>query len=218
MLATRTRHRPSLLRRAGGDAGFTLIEVLVASALSVVVFGSILSVLVTSQTTQARDQEWALVLEEARSTLSQMVTELRQTYEITSDSSNAIEFYATIGEKHYRILYNCAEKEASSEYNMCVRKAIQFTKEGATLTPPTSAEMAAAKAEPVIHEVLNGTSADSSDSVFVKYSPTGIAPDLITIKVEVPASGTLKLADAGAYKQHIVLENAAYLRNAAVGT
>ncbi|HEX3391434.1 MAG TPA: prepilin-type N-terminal cleavage/methylation domain-containing protein, partial [Solirubrobacteraceae bacterium] len=104
--------------------GFTLIELLVASALALVVFTAMLSALETSQRTQSRDQEWALVIQEGRAGLAQMAREMRQAYSIRGDSHSAIDFYATIGGKSYEISYNCAEKEG--EFNSCVRRAAEF--------------------------------------------------------------------------------------------
>ncbi|MGN6373359.1 MAG: prepilin-type N-terminal cleavage/methylation domain-containing protein [Solirubrobacteraceae bacterium] len=201
---------PRLIRR---QDGFTLLEALIAAALSTIVFSAVLSALDASQHAESRDQEWGLVLQEGRTGLALMTREMRQAYSIRSDSHDAIDFYATIGGKSYEISYNCLEKESGTEYNRCVRRAAQF-KAGKA---PSAEEVAAAKGEAVIKYVLNGTAAEKSEVVFKEYTPNQIAPDLVTVKVILPASGTLKLADAAGYKHHIVLENGAYIRDMALG-
>lgn len=200
-------------RRLRRQEGFTLIEALLAAALSTIVFGAVLSALTTSQHTESRDQEWGLVIQEGRTGLAQMAREMRQAYSIRSDSHNAIDFYATIGGKSYEISYNCLEKEPGTEYNRCMRRAAEF-KAGKA---PSAEEVASKSGEPVIRYVMNGTEAEKSEVVFKEYTPNQIAPDLVTVKVILPAAGTLKLADAAVYKHHIVLENGAYIRDMALG-
>jgi prepilin-type N-terminal cleavage/methylation domain-containing protein len=212
--------RTTALGRLRAQHGFTLIEVLVAAALSLIVFAAVLSALEASQHAESRDQEWALVIQEGRSGLARMAREMRQAYSIRSDSHSAIDFYATIGGKSYEIRYDCAEKEAGTEYDSCVRKAAEFVSGKAPSSLP-------AKGETVVRYVTNQASAceaelleatqKSKECVFQEYTPNAITPDLVTIKVRLPASGTLKLADALAYKHHIVLENGAYIRDMALG-
>lgn len=201
----RSTHRETL--RA--QAGFTLIELLMSAALSVVVLGGVLSALEHSQHAQSRDQEWALVIQEGRAGLSRMVREMRQAYSIRSDSHSAIDFYATIGGTSWEIAYNCEQKQAGSEFRECVRKAAQFTEGKA----PSKEEVEKASAVPIIKDVLNNTEADKNDRVFEEFTPNAIAPDLVTVKLVLPASGTLKLADASTYTHKVVLENGAYIRD-----
>lgn len=219
--------RSGIFGRLGGvrsEAGFTLIEMLVAAALSLVIFGAVLSALETSQHAQSRDQEWALVIQEGRTGLARMAREMRQAYSVLEDSHSAIRFYATIGGKSYEIDYNCAEPEAAHpEYNSCVRKAAEFLEDGKGAAPSSLP----AKGETIVRYVTNQKSVceaellaatqKSKECVFQEYTPNAIAPDLVTIKVRLPASGTLKLADALAYEHHIVLENGAYIRDMALG-
>lgn len=189
--------------------GFTLVELLMAAALSVIVLGGVLSALEHSQNAQSRDQEWALVIQEGRTGLSRMVREMRQAYSIRSDSHSAIDFYATIGGTSWEIDYNCEEKQSGTEFRECVRKAAQFTESKA----PSKTELEKAAAVPIIKDVLNGTEADKSDRIFEEFTPNAIAPDLVTVKLVLPSSGTLKLADASTYKHKVVLENGAYIRD-----
>lgn len=198
---------------ARSERGFTLIELLVAATLSVTILTAVLTAFEHAQNVQSRDTEWAHVVQESRTALNTMVAQMRQAYYVRRASEEWVEFYERAGGKSWGVLYNCETTEPETEFKECVRKQVEF--EGST--PPSESTVAAAKAEPVIHDVLNGTSAESAP-VFQKYSPSPIAPDLITVKIVMPASGTLKLAGAETYQHHIVLENGAYLRNTAVGT
>lgn len=203
---------------AASQSGFTLIEVIVAAALSVIVFAGVLSALESSQTAQSRDQEWALVIQEGRTGLGRMAREMRQAYSVRSDSHSAIAFYATIGGKSYEISYNCGEREAGTEFNSCVRRAAEFVSGKAPASLPS-------KGETIVRYVTNQTSVcetelaegKSKECVFQEYTPNAITPDLVTMRVRLPASGTLKLADAKTYSHHIVLENGAYMRDMALG-
>lgn len=197
-------------RRLSSQGGFTLIELTVASALGLLVTGAAFSALESAQRTQLRDSEWALVLQEGRAGVARMVGEMREAYSIRSDSSFAIDFYAAIGGKDYEIDYNCEEKQSGTAFRECLRKSAEV----GTALP--------AKGQPIVRYVLNGTSADrpngQEDPVFVEYTPSSVAPDLVTVKLVLPSSGTLKLAGAKAHEHQIVLENGAYIRNTAVGT
>ncbi|HEU0251344.1 MAG TPA: prepilin-type N-terminal cleavage/methylation domain-containing protein [Solirubrobacteraceae bacterium] len=199
-----------VLTRLRSQAGFTLVEMTIASALGLLVTTATFSALETGQRAQLRDSEWALVVQEGRSGLARMISEMREAYSIRSDSSYTIDFYAAIGGKDYEINYNCEEKQTGTEFKQCVRKSAEV---GNALP---------AKGQTIVKYVLNGTSADrpngKEDPIFVEYTPSSVAPDLVTIKLVLPASGTLKLAGAKTLEHQIVLENGAYIRNTAVGT
>jgi prepilin-type N-terminal cleavage/methylation domain-containing protein len=200
----------TIFGRLRAQDGFTLIEMTVASALGLLVTTAAFSALETGQRTQLRDSEWALVIQEGRTGVARMTSEIREAYSIRSDSSFAIDFYAAIGGKDYEINYNCEEKQTGTEFKQCVRKSAEV---GKSLP---------AKGQAIVKYVLNGTTADrpsgKEDPVFVEYTPSSVAPDLVTVKLVLPASGTLKLAGAKTHEHQIVLENGAYIRNTAIGT
>lgn len=210
-----------LIRSVTDEDGFTLIELLVASALSIVVLTAILSMLISSQNVQARDNEWAQMIQEARTSLATMTHELRQAYRIKIEETNhsKITFNTTIANAEWAVEYNCAVPDPGTEYNECTRKAAELTT--GESTGEVSKALEEAKAEPVIRNVLNGTKADEPnnkpDPIFQEFSPNEIAPDLVTIRLVVPAGGTLKLAGAEVFKHKIVLYEGAYIRDMALG-
>jgi prepilin-type N-terminal cleavage/methylation domain-containing protein len=190
--------RHALLRR---DDGFTLIELLVASALALVVFGGILGVLETSQQVQARDTEWALTMQEGRAGLARMAREIRQASEVKTHEGGTIEFLATIGGKEWKIKYECGVEQPGTTYHECVRKAV----EGKAGTLPSTGA-------PVVRDVLNPTEVFK----YFKGATSTATPtemNVVTLKVELPAKGTLKQAGSSGYSHNVVLENAAFIRN-----
>jgi prepilin-type N-terminal cleavage/methylation domain-containing protein len=193
-------------RRGKSDEGFTLIELLVATLLALVVFGAILATLESGQQVQARDTEWALTMQEGRAGLARMAREIRQASKVEKAEAGTIEFLATIGSTAWKIKYECGVEQAGTEYHQCVRKAV----EGSTGTLPSTGA-------PVVRDVLNPA------EVFKYFkgttsTATTTEMTVVTLKVELPAKGTLKQAGSSAYRQHVVLENAALMRNLYTGS
>ena len=184
------------------ERGYTLIEALIVSVLTVVVVSATLSVLESGQRTQARDSEYALAIQEGRVGMARMTHEIRQAYSILGTTSSSIHFNATIGGVDEQIEYNCNEPQTGTSYLECVRKEAAV---GAAL-PSTGS--------PIIKNVLNGTSAEK-ESIFVEYSPNAIAPDLVTVRVVLPASGTLKAGEG--LTHHLVLTTTAYIHDMNIG-
>jgi prepilin-type N-terminal cleavage/methylation domain-containing protein len=197
----------SALRRLRAQGGFTLVEMMVAAALSTVVVGATMSALETSQRTQARDTEWGLVLQEGRAGLARMVREIRQAYSIRSATENSLDFYATFGGVDYEIYYACNVSQAGTEYDRCVRLQAEVGKSLPALST----------GQTIVRYVVNGTTADPGDPIFKEYSPNAIVPDLVTVKLVLPASGTLKLAGAKTLNHQIVLTDNAFIRDMNLG-
>jgi prepilin-type N-terminal cleavage/methylation domain-containing protein len=194
--------RTTLGRRLSSQAGFTLVELIIAAALSLVVFGGVLAALETSQRVQNRDTEWALNVQEGRTGLSRMLGEIRQAYSLKGTTANSIDFYATLHGEKKEVYYECDVAQTGTSFHECVRLAVEA---GSSL-PALSSGV------PVVKNLLNPSSVFS-------YSDTSVptASDVVTATVELPASGTLKLAGASVYSHHIVLKNDAYIRNLNLG-
>ncbi len=172
--------------RLGREGGFSLIELLVVMAVSTVVLGAMLTLLYTSQQVQAGDAEWAQVMQKGRVGLGRMAHEIRQASEVKKAEKGTIEFLAE-GQSQ-AITYNCTEK------NECQR-----TQSG--------------KSQIIIEHVLNGTKVFN---YFKGATSTAITTEMnvVTLKIELSAAGTLKQADYKAYEHKtVVLENAAFMRN-----
>jgi Tfp pilus assembly protein PilW len=176
------------------EAGFTLIETLVTSVAAIIVFGATLTLLSSSQRVQARDAEWALVMQQDRTGLARMVRDIRQATKVKTAGAGAITFLATIGGSKYEVKYECATAQSGTTYTECVRLAAE---EGKAL--PASGPIVAT-------DLLNGA------AVFT-YSPNATEPRVVTLKLEVPAKGTLKQAASTGFTHNVVLEDAAFIRN-----
>lgn len=179
---------------AGSEAGFTLVELLVVCATAFGVFAATIVLLESSTHVQSRDAEWALALQEDRAGLARMVRDIRQASKVEEAQSGAIVFLATIAGKSWKIEYECRVAQVGTEYDECVRLAAE---EGKAL-PSTGPVVA--------RDLTNGPEVFS-------YSPSSAAPTVSTVKLALPASGTLKQAGSGGYQHKVVLEDAAFMRN-----
>jgi type II secretory pathway pseudopilin PulG len=190
----RASHRLVPPRRLLEDAGFTLVELLVASVAAIVVFSATLVLLHSSQQVQARDSEWALVMQEDRAGLARMVRDMRQATKVEEAKPGKIVFLATIGGKSWKISYECGVAQSGTTFTECLRLAA----EAGNALPGTGPATA--------RDVLNG-------SAVFSYSPSTAEPKLVTAKIELPAKGTLKQAGSSGYNHNVVLEDGAFMRN-----
>ena len=202
LVAACTNTARSALRRCGSDeGGFSLLELLIASVTAVTILTAVFALLQSSQLVQARDSEWALVLQEDRASLARMVREIRQATELVEPSSggtasSALVFKATIGGKKWKIKYECNLTQSGTSYTECVR----YAAEGENPALPASGTRQG-------RYLTNGT------SVFT-YSPTTrTEAKLVTVTLELPAKGALKQAGSTGYGHKVVLEDAAFMRN-----
>jgi hypothetical protein len=189
--------RLGLLRsRLRDEAGFTLMELLVASIAAVTVLAATVVLLESGQLVQARDSEWALILQEDRAGLARMVRDIRQATKVETAEAKggSFVFLATIGGKAWKIKYECGLAQSGTTYTQCERMAAE---EGKAL-PATGPVL--------VRDLTNGSEVFS-------YSPSAAEAKLVTAKLELPASGTLKQAGSVGYSHKVVLEDAAFMRN-----
>jgi type II secretory pathway pseudopilin PulG len=203
LAATRDGHRrphtaKRIRSRLSEEDGFTLIEMLVAAAAAIVVFGAVLAMLESSQQVEARDTEWALTLQEDRAGLARMARDIRQATKVEEAKSSAIVFLAAISGKSWKIKYECNVSQSGTTYTQCIRLAAEEGK----ILPGTGPA--------VVKDIVNGTAVFS---YFKGAESNAVAPNGVTLKIELPAKGTLKQAGNSGYSHNVVLENAAFMRN-----
>ena len=157
--------------------------------LAVVVFGAIVAMLETSQRVEARDTEAALSLQEARTGLSRMAREIRQASKVEKAEAGTIEFQALIGTSNYYIRYECGVVESGTKYK-CVRSAER--QKPISGDRQTDRRNSAQRHDGL--QILQGNAANTTE------------PDYVTLKLEMPASGTLKQANSTSYTDHVVLD------------
>jgi prepilin-type N-terminal cleavage/methylation domain-containing protein len=188
-------HRPRNVCLRAQD-GFTLIELLVAIVVGITVLAAAFAMLVSGQQVQARDSEWALALQEDRVGLARMMRNIRQATKVQASEAKAgsFGFSATIGGTAWKVKYECGLAQSGTTYTGCQ----QLVAEEGKALPPSGPVVA--------QDMTNGT------EVFT-YSPSSAEAKLVTVKIELPAKGTLKQAGSVGYGHKIVLEDGAFMRN-----
>lgn len=82
--------------QADGEAGMTLIELLVAMVMGMIVVGGATAMLISAVRDQPKQQQQAESVSTARFELEQMTREIRNGISVTSASSNDISFVARV--------------------------------------------------------------------------------------------------------------------------
>jgi Tfp pilus assembly protein PilW len=190
---TNARHR-ALRRCLPGEAGFSLVELLVAMVAAITVLSAVFALLESSQLVQARDSEWALTLQEDRAGLARVVRDLRNATKVEEAKAGTILVSAMISNKEWQIKYECGLSQPGTSYTECGR----FAAEKGKALPANGLRIA--------RDLTNGS------AVFT-YSPSSAEAKLVTVKLELPAKGTLKQAGSSGYSRTVVLEDAAFMRN-----
>lgn len=182
-----------LARARAANDGFTLVETIVTMVIALVVLGATVILLSSSQRIQARDSEWALVMQQNRVGLARMVRDIRQASEVKEAGAGSLKFVGTINGKEVEVKYECKTAQSGTEYTECVRLAAEKGKALPTTGPAVATDL------------LNGS------SVFT-YTPSAAAARAVIVKLEIPAKGTLKQALSAGFTHKVVLEDAAFMR------
>ncbi len=184
----RVRLQTAFRRLAERESGFTLVETLFVAATLAVILIAILNVADTSQKLVPKDQERALVIDEAKTGLHGMTRELRQATAVHLTSPTRMDVDAPFRGASTRISYRCDQPHPT---NRRWRRCLRFEGgQGGRL---------------VIDRVING-----SAPVF-RYTtdPQNGRITYVEVKVEVPAAGDRK----DGHKHKIVYEDGFYMRN-----
>lgn len=171
------------------QSGITLMELMVAIAISLVTLVAALAALEVVARQQPRISNHGLRIQEARAALEQMTRDLRQTYSVNSSSSASLDvltYLRTPGgnsSEQRRVVYDCT---ASS----CTRQ------EG-------SVDGALAASELIIDEVRN--------SDIFSYQPDNVNPRYVKVKFSFEIK-----RDPTDPAQPVTLSDGVQLRNTAV--
>jgi hypothetical protein len=128
-----------------------------------------------------------------------MAAEIRQASAILSTSPNSVEFNETRGGVAEHVLFDCDVVQPHTTYQECVR--LQGAVGGSL--------PALSQGKVVLSYLMNGT---ASNPVFT-FAPDPIAPDYVTVTVNVPANGGHRLGLTKA----IVISDGVLMRNLYVG-
>jgi prepilin-type N-terminal cleavage/methylation domain-containing protein len=178
--------RRSLRRIRHEQSGFTLIEQLVATVVFLLVMSAVLGLLEASNRVAPRDQERANAITEAQIGLHRMVRELRGAERVDSLEPGSITVRARLArddpnttgtvETHslWAVRYTCNQETPGK----CVRWETIW---GGSF-PSTG--------ETVIDRISNWqTTVPAARKVFTLGQGTAIAPQYISVRIEVPAKG-----------------------------
>jgi Tfp pilus assembly protein PilW len=170
----------------GEAAGFTLVEMLIATVLSMIVIGGAVMAFTASLRSQPRIDNQAHAIEQARTTMERMVRELRQGSSVSSASASQLSIVTyvdstctgtpTTTATQCQVTYACST-------GACTRRLAK---------PDGSSPIAATR-------VVSGL---SSDSVF-SYSPSATAPTYVGVTLSFPAQpgqNAITLTDGAALR------------------
>lgn len=237
--------RPSAGRRSliRDEAGISLVELLVATAMLLVVIVPVMTMLVVSGRTENRDQAYAQELEASQTALSRLVHDLRTATSLQEAGPGLLEFQDVVGATTYNVMYDCAAPDSlGTPYTRCAR-----TQAVAPALPPAAG--ATAGPQDIQHvwnnptntsggsdyaTFCNGTGSASAGGVFfVSNANTPNAdgstlacdeayedlvaahPDYVQIHVQLPAGGDLR---NGGLTHSIVLNVGTYIPNLDAGS
>jgi competence protein ComGC len=188
----------SAATRLREESGWTLIELLVSSALLIVILSAILALLDTANKVVPQDQERAADIREAQVGLYQMTREMRQAYSLVQSSPYLLEAHVYESGADHDVVYDCTgNSSAGPTLGQCVR----YESSGGVGGPRTV----------VIDRLLN-KSGSGLPPVFA-YTQTGGKTTYASAHVEVPAKGARKVG----YRYRIVLQDGMYFRNLNLG-
>ena len=172
--------------RIRDEEGFTLVEVLVATVLSMIVIGAAVTVFTVSLASQARVRTQSAGIQEARTVMEQMTRELRQGSSVPSASASQLS-----------VITYVHDTTCGTTTPVC-RVTYSCTSAG-TCSRTVSAPDGSSPGSPV--QLISGL---SGNNVFAYTPPTSDAPASVGVTLTIPASDG---------SNAITLTDAATLRN-----
>jgi type II secretory pathway pseudopilin PulG len=198
------------LRTLDGEAGMTLIELLVATIMGLIVVGGATAMLISAVRDQPKQQKQAESIDTARFELERMTRELRNGVSVTSSTSNSVSFVARVRRTSCggsvptdpstpaikcQIVYTCTT-------NSCTRieREVGATTGGATSTIVTGIDSA---------EVFCFVPSTKEDATECGSAQTSKSPTYVGITLNIPnpsGPGSLTVSD-GASLRSATLES-----------
>jgi Tfp pilus assembly protein PilW len=184
------RRSSDILSDAGG---FTLVEMLIAAALSMIVIGAGVMAFTTAIDSQPRITTKADAIEQGRVTMERMIRELRQSSGIvagTSPSPSSVSVVTYVDS-------TCTGATASTATQCSV--TYRCGTPTGTCTRQVAQPTGGTPAGPVV-QVVSGLS--NSSAVFT-YSPSGLTPTYVGVTLAFPASSggdAIALSDGAAFR------------------
>jgi type II secretory pathway pseudopilin PulG len=180
-----SRHRGALR----GEAGMTLVELLVAAALSVVIVGAAGSMLISAVRSQPRISERARAISTARYVLERMTREIRNAYFVYEGATGS----AVSIDTRVRST-TCGAPGAKEASEASTRCKVTYACSGAPTASCTRTETDPGTTGGTPATIVSGL---ESEQVF-NYSPDAEEPTYIGMTLEIPnpeGSGNLTITD-----------------------
>jgi hypothetical protein len=171
-----TRRADRLPSESSGEAGYSLIELMLVSSLLVVVLGAVLTFGQTTQRLAPRDHERSHVIREGQIGLHRMTRELRKAHVVNARGPYFMDVQLLVNGVDTRVRYQCdVAHPTETPYRRCLR----FVNGGTT-------------GELVIDRVLN-PSDSPADPVFSYTTDIGgVNVTHVEARIELPARGDLQ--------------------------
>lgn len=185
------------LGELGGESGYTLIELLIASAMGVVLLGVAGSLLVSGVRDQPAVSQKAANIQTARWVLERMTRELREGVVVDKATASSVSFRTYV---RHSTCGGSAMLPSTSPAIVC---EVTYKCEGSSCKRIEAASGVYAGTESTIFSGL-----DNSASVFT-YAPTSTNPTYVGVSLSIPdpsGSGSLTASD-GASLRNATLED-----------
>jgi prepilin-type N-terminal cleavage/methylation domain-containing protein len=168
--------RRRLVENARADGGFTLVELLVASAMVLVVLGGAGTMIVVTSKQSPRIADRSGDIQAAMVFQERIGREIRQGYRILNATPSSLELYT------YRRVAACASTTplASSAPAIACRVTYSCATDGTCTRSETDP---AGTLAPRVEEVATGL---MSNAIF-SYSPDATAPEYVTVRISLEA-------------------------------
>jgi hypothetical protein len=207
------------MKRIRSETGVTLLEMLLASAMLIVILTAALAVLVSAMHSGNTSQDFSEEIQDEQVGLARMVHDIRQADQVLVATGSTIRFVKA-GATVSVVQYECDVPQAGS-LQECTR--VQAALPAGT-SPDAVALPAAARGAVVIERVTNGTTVFSytapgqagTDSTGQPVDASGapLPPTYVQAQVSVPSAGRLAGSRLAQLHHTTVLSSGAYLRNA----
>jgi type II secretory pathway pseudopilin PulG len=201
----------SRLRELDGEAGMTLIELLVATIMGLIVVGGATAMLISAVRDQPKQQQQAENINTARFELERMTREIRNGVSVTASSSNSVSFVAQLRRTscggsvpssqtapaiQCQVLYSCTT-------SACTRteRDVGATSGGVTTTIVTGIDSA---------EVFCFVPSANADPTECGSAQSGESPTFVGITLNVPnpsGPGSLTVSDGASLRSATLLSS-----------
>jgi prepilin-type N-terminal cleavage/methylation domain-containing protein len=186
----------ALRRVRAEERGFTLVEVLVVTAVLAVILTAVLNMLDTTARLAPRDQERGHVIHESQVGIHRMTRELRHAYKIDSAGPWTITASVFRDGTSTQVTYDCtAADPARDEYRVCNR----------------SVGASGGAEEPVVeHVVLRAPAGGGDPPDIFTYRANGAGrTEYVSVEIVTAASGDLE----SGHGHTVTLRDGFFLRN-----